>query len=72
MGDSTTTSPAIPIGPHWMVIWPFDAAASGLPTVMREALIRIMFVLTNYTNYHIYCSPLDGNEYRPGDGAYGR
>ncbi len=21
-----TTSPAIPIGPHWMVLWPFDAA----------------------------------------------
>ena len=31
-----TTSPAIPIGPHWMVIWPFDPVASGLPTVMRD------------------------------------
>jgi hypothetical protein len=25
------TSPAIPIGPHWMIIWPFDAKAAGLP-----------------------------------------
>jgi hypothetical protein len=31
------TSPAIPIGPHWMIIWPFDARAAGLPTVMRDA-----------------------------------
>jgi hypothetical protein len=23
------TSPPIPIGPHWMLIWPFDAEASG-------------------------------------------
>src|SRR6266852_9050602 len=25
-----TTSPPIPIGPHWMVLWPFDAKAAGL------------------------------------------
>ena len=23
------TSPPIPIGPHWMIIWPFDAKARG-------------------------------------------
>jgi hypothetical protein len=23
-------SPAIPIGPHWMIIWPFDARVAGL------------------------------------------
>lgn len=21
-----TTSPAVPIGPHWMIFWPYDAA----------------------------------------------
>jgi hypothetical protein len=26
------TSPAIPIGPHWMILWPFDPNAAGLPT----------------------------------------
>jgi hypothetical protein len=26
------TSPPIPIGPHWMILWPFDPAASGLPS----------------------------------------
>jgi hypothetical protein len=25
------TSPAIPIGPHWMILWPFDANHCGLP-----------------------------------------
>jgi hypothetical protein len=30
-----TTSPPIPIGPHWMILWPFDAKAAGLSTVMR-------------------------------------
>ena len=25
------TSPAIPIGPHWMITWPFNAPANGLP-----------------------------------------
>jgi hypothetical protein len=34
---SDTTSPAIPIGPHWMVLWPFDAAHCGLPTDVRDA-----------------------------------
>ena len=32
-----TTSPAIPIGPYWMIIWPFDAKAAGLSKVMRDA-----------------------------------
>ena len=63
------TSAAIPIGPHWMVLWPFDAAASGLPTVMRDAGTMIMFAGTPYAHLHICGSPLDGNEYRPGDRA---
>ena len=62
-----TTSPAIPIGPHWMILWPFDAAASGLPTVMRDAGTMIMFAGTPYAHLHICGSPLDGKEYHPGD-----
>jgi hypothetical protein len=30
------TSPAIPIGPHWMLIWPFDAKVAGIGTNMRD------------------------------------
>jgi hypothetical protein len=25
------TSPAITVGPHWMIMWPFDPKATGLP-----------------------------------------
>ena len=31
------TSPAIPIGPHWMILWPFDANHCGLPTTSEPA-----------------------------------
>jgi hypothetical protein len=61
------TSPAIPIGPHWMILWPFDAALAGLPTVMRAAGSLVMFAGTPYAHLHICGSPWDGNEYHPGD-----
>jgi len=62
-----TTSPAIPIGPHWMLLWPFDAKAAGLPTVMRDAGTLVMFAGSPYAHLHICGSPWDGNEYNPGD-----
>jgi hypothetical protein len=61
------TSPAIPIGPHWMIIWPFDANDSGLPTVMRDAGTLVMFAGTPYAHLHVCGSPWEGNEYHPGD-----
>jgi hypothetical protein len=61
------TSPPIPIGPHWMVLWPFDATAAGLGTVMRDAGTMVMFAGTPYAHLHICGSPWDGNEYHPGD-----
>jgi hypothetical protein len=64
-----TTSPAIPIGPHWMILWPFDAKAAGLGTVMRDAGAMVMFAGTPYAHLHISGSPWDGNEYHPGDRA---
>ena len=62
-----TTSPAIPIGPHWMILWPFDAEAAGIGTVMRDAGAMVMFAGTPYAHLHICGSPWDGNEYHPGD-----
>jgi hypothetical protein len=62
-----TTSPAMPIGPHWMVLWPFDAKAAGLPTAMRDAGTLVMFAGTPYAHLHVCGSPWDGNEYHPGD-----
>lgn len=63
-----TTSPAIPIGPHWMVLWPFDAKAAGLGSIMRDAGTMVMFAGTP-AHLHICGSPWDGNEYRSGDRA---
>jgi hypothetical protein len=62
-----TTSPGIPIGPHWMILWPFDAKAAGLGTVMRDGGTMVMFAGTPYAHLHIAGSPWDGDEYRPGD-----
>jgi len=63
------TSPAIPIGPHWMVLWPFDAKHCGLPTTVRDAGAWIMFSETPYAYLHICGTPWDGNEYSAGDEA---
>lgn len=64
-----TTSPAIPIGPHWMILWPFDAKAAGLGTIMRDAGTMVMFAGTPWAHLHICGSPWDGNEYHAGDRA---
>jgi hypothetical protein len=63
------TSPAIPVGPHWMILWPFDSRVAGLPTVMRDAGTFVMFAGTPYAHLHVCGSPWDGNEYCPGDRA---
>lgn len=62
-----TTSPPIPIGPHWMILWPFDAKAAGLSTVMRDAGTMVMFAGTPYAHLHICGSPWEGSEYHRGD-----
>jgi hypothetical protein len=63
------TSPAIPIGPHWMILWPFDADHCGLPTTVRDAGAWIMFAGTPYAYLHVCGTPWVGNEYAPGDEA---
>jgi len=59
------TSPAIPIGPHWMILWPFDAATYGLPTTLRDKGAWMMFADTPYAYLHICGSPWEGNAYQP-------
>jgi hypothetical protein len=63
------SSPAIPIGPHWMILWPFDWKHCGLPTTVRDAGAWIMFAETPYAYLHICGTPWDGNEYTAGDEA---
>src|SRR6266704_4407180 len=47
------TSPAIPIGPHWMILWPFEAKRCGLPNDVRDAGAWVMFDGTPYAYLHI-------------------
>jgi hypothetical protein len=63
------TSPAIPIGPHWMITWPFDAAANGLPTTVRDKGAWVMFAGTPYSYLHVCGTPWEGTEYHEGDKA---
>ena len=63
---SDKTSPPVPIGPHWMIIWPYNAARDGLPNTVRDAGAWVMFDGTPYAYLHICGTPWDGNEYVPG------
>jgi hypothetical protein len=66
---SDRTSRAIPIGPHWMITWPFDPAAFGLPTTVRDKGAWVMFAGTPYAYLHVCRTPWEGNEYHEGDKA---
>jgi hypothetical protein len=66
---SDKTSVAIPIGPHWMITWPFNSTDNGLPTTVRDKGAWVMFAGTPYAYLHVCGTPWDGNEYREGDKA---
>src|SRR5215469_12417222 len=51
------TSPAITVGPHWMIMWPFDAKATGLPTTHRDTGAYIMWAGSPYAHVHIMGRP---------------
>jgi hypothetical protein len=51
------TSPLIPIGPHWMIMWPFDPKATGLPTTHRNTGAYIMWAGTPYAHVHVMGAP---------------
>jgi hypothetical protein len=51
------TSPPIYIGPHWMIMWPFDPGTSGLPTTHRPTGAYIMWAGTPWAHLHIMGVP---------------
>jgi hypothetical protein len=55
-----TTSMPIEIGPHWMIMWPFDPKASGLPTTHRDKGAYIMWAGSSYAHLHVMGHP-DGS-----------
>ena len=52
-----TTSPAIHVGPHWMIMWPFDPKTTGLPTTHRDHGAYIMWAGSPYAHLHVMGRP---------------
>jgi hypothetical protein len=50
-------SPPIKIGPHWMILWPFDPKTSGLPTVHKDIGAYIMYAGTPWAHIHVMGKP---------------
>ena len=51
------TDPPIKIGPHWMILWPFDPKTSGLPTVHKATGAYIMYAGTPWAHVHVMGAP---------------
>jgi len=51
------TSMPIEAGPHWMIMWPFDPKATGLPTTHRPTGAYIMWAGSPYAHVHIMGHP---------------
>ena len=55
------TSSPLTVGPHWMIMWPFDPKATGLPTTHRNTGAYIMWAGSPYAHVHVMGRP-EGNE----------
>jgi hypothetical protein len=51
------TSPAMTIGPHWMIMWPFDPKTTGLPTAHKPTGAFIMWAGSPYAHVHVMGRP---------------
>ena len=51
------TSPPIQVGPHWMIMWPFDPTATGLPVTHRKTGAYIMWAGSPYAYVHVMGRP---------------
>jgi len=52
-----TTSMPIEIGPHWMIMWPFDPKTTGLPTRHEPTGAYIMWAGSPYAHLHVMGRP---------------
>jgi hypothetical protein len=52
-----TTSMPIDVGPHWMIMWPFDPKTTGLPTTHKPTGAYIMWAGSPYAHLHIMGRP---------------
>jgi hypothetical protein len=51
------TSPPITVPPHWMIMWPFDPATTGLPVTHRDTGAYIMWAGSPYAHMHVMGHP---------------
>src|ERR1700685_4559440 len=51
------TDAPITVGPHWMILWPFDPRTSGLPTHHKATGAYIMWAGSPYAHVHIMGAP---------------
>ena len=51
------SSPAITVGPHWMIMWPFDPQTTGLPTTHKPTGAYIMWAGSPYAHLHVMGRP---------------
>jgi hypothetical protein len=52
------TGAGITIGPHWMILWPFDPKTTGLSATRKETGAYIMLAGTPYAHLHIMGQPV--------------
>lgn len=50
-------APPIKIGPHWMILWPFDPKTSGLPTKHKATGAYIMYAGSPWAHVHVMGMP---------------
>jgi hypothetical protein len=51
------TDPPMVVGPHWMILWPFDPKTSGLPTHHKATGAYIMWAGSPYAHVHVMGAP---------------
>ena len=51
------TSEAITVGPHWMIMWPFDPKTTGLPTTHKPTGAYVMWTGSPYAHLHVMGRP---------------
>jgi len=55
---SDSTSPPVMIGPHWMILWPFDPKTTGLSGTSKDTGAYINLAGTPYAHLHIMGHPV--------------
>jgi len=51
------TSPPMTVPPHWMIMWPFDPKATGLPVAHGDTGAYIMWAGSPYAHLHVMGRP---------------